>query len=496
MNSLKATADKSKSKSLAEAAPATHVAEIIYHDGQLMIPNGMGIPEAIDTLYQRQSYLETEVNIQESFDVFPWDGAHAIDAVLTEKFGWSPSVATPGFFGPTPPKMISVEVAPGIYKEVPWGAFSLPGVQGLLHCASDRKNNRVVFKLVAEVIRKDEATVRDIFERVRNYLKTGSIYRGKAIKLRFRDDKGEPLAMPEPKFMDVSKISTDMVIYSDAVQEQIRVNLFAPIQRVQDCLANDIPVKRGVLLGGTYGTGKTLAAVVASKLAVDAGITYIYVPRADELSDAIEFAKQYQSPACAIFVEDIDRAMHGTRSVKMDDILNIIDGIDTKTANLIVVLTTNDLNAINPAMLRPGRLDAVIEVLPPDAKAVQKLIRLYGGNAIEADTDLSTVGNVLAGNIPAVIAEVVKRAKLAQLSIQDVGTKVTKLTSEALVTAAHSMGPQLALLLKRTAEENAVKVPELETSMVALVRTALNGTKESVGRTENKVNQIAKVVGI
>lgn len=58
---------------------------------------------------------------------------------------------------------------------------------------------------------------------------------------------------------------------------------------------------------GTYGTGKTMAATVASRLAVDAGITYVYVPRADELSDAIEFAKQYQSPACVIFcAEDIE----------------------------------------------------------------------------------------------------------------------------------------------------------------------------------------------
>ena len=39
----------------------------------------------------------------------------------------------------------------------------------------------------------------------------------------------------------------------------------------------------------------------------------------------------------------------------MDDVLNIIDGIDSKKANIITVLTTNDLEGINPAMLRPGR---------------------------------------------------------------------------------------------------------------------------------------------
>ena len=42
----------------------------------------------------------------------------------------------------------------------------------------------VVFQLIAEVLRKDEATVRDIFAKTREFLKTGSIYRGKAIKIR------------------------------------------------------------------------------------------------------------------------------------------------------------------------------------------------------------------------------------------------------------------------------------------------------------------------
>src|SRR3546814_19828879 len=98
----------------------------------------------------------------------------------------------------------------------------------------------------------------------------------------------------------------------------------------------------------------------------------------------------------------------------MDDILNLLDGIDTKNSHIITVLTTNDLQSINPAMLRTGRLDAVIDVTPPDAQAVEKLLRLYGGDAIAADTNLEETGRVQAGNIRAAIAEGVKRAKLDQ----------------------------------------------------------------------------------
>lgn len=219
---------------------------------------------------------------------------------------------------------------------------------------------------------------------------------------------------------------------------------------------------------------------------MDNGITYLYVPRADELSHAIGFAKQNQSPACVIFCEDIDRSLSGERTTEMDDILNVIDGIDTKSTNVIVVLTTNDLNAINPAMLRPGRLDAVIEVLPPDAKAVEKLLRLYGGAAIEPDTDLTKAGQSLAGEIPAVISEVVKRAKLAQLSLQDPGVPVTKLSEAALVASADSMAKQLKLLKERSAAKPRT-ASDVEDALAAVFAKAMGATKEQIEAIHNEV---------
>src|SRR5690606_12165691 len=101
------------------------------------------------------------------------------------------------------------------------------------------------------------------FDRVRHLLQTQSIYRGHAIKLRFRDDDGDPIDLPTPEFMDLTDVDETMLIYSESVQRQVHVNLFTPIERVDDCLHNGIVVKRGVLLAGTYGVGKTLAAKVA-----------------------------------------------------------------------------------------------------------------------------------------------------------------------------------------------------------------------------------------
>lgn len=442
------------SRNLSDEDKRVQVAEVVHHEGQLAIPNGMSVRQAIDLLERREHYLEEEVQVSRTFNVFPWDGANALNIALKDQFGWAAAEATPGFFGKTPPKMITIEVGFGMTRTIPWGRFSLPGITGFLQTGADRKDGRIVFVCHAIVKRQDEKTVEALYDRIGAYLNENSIYAGQAIKIRFRDDNGDLLDMPEPKFMDTSFISRDMLVYSKDVTEAIETNLFAPIERIKDCVANGIPVKRGVLLGGPYGTGKTMAATVASKLAVDNGVTYLYIPHADELNDAIEFAKQYERNACVIFCEDIDRAINGERSVAMDDILNILDGIDTKNAQIITVLTTNHLENINPAMLRPGRLDAIINVNAPDAEAVQRLIRLYGKGTIAESTDLTEAGEILDGAIPAVIAEVVKRAKLAQLRRQEPGTQVEAITAEAVVDAAKSMQSQIDLLNEQSKKKH------------------------------------------
>lgn len=465
-------------KTLNEAVEKKAVAEIVRHGDKLILPDKMKIPEAIDLLERRQRYESEEVAIQETFLAFPWDGAYAMDQILKEKFGWTPAEATYSFFGKNPPQMIQVEIGPNEVAAVPWGKFSLPGVNGELFTGAQMKDGRICFHLTGKVKRDSEDTVREFFAEIRSYLKKNSIYRGKAIKIRFRDDDGEALEMPEPKFLDTSSIDPNNLIYAKDVQDSVETNLFTPILRVHDCVANNIPIKRGVLLGGPYGTGKTLAATVASKHAVDTGLTFIYVTRADELADAIGFAKLYGEPAAVLFCEDIDRAIYTDRTVKVDDILNIIDGVDSKHLNLITVLTTNHLENINAAMLRPGRLDAIIEVTPPDAAAAERLLRFYGGKSIEADEDLTEAAVKLDGTIPAVIAEVVKRAKLAQLRLQAPGTKVTKLTGKALDTAAFTMKTQNELLEK--ASRPKAEKPTLDQALGEVVAAAVQRGDTSV----------------
>lgn len=473
-----------------------HVAEVVHHGEKVILPDGMDIPSAISLLERRQEYLEEDVALMETYDVFPFDGALALDFVLTAKYGWSPASATPGMFGPRPPSLINVRTGPGAtdMKRVSWGRFMLPQIEGHLDLSADLQDGRYRFRMTASVKRKDEGTIQDIFEKVRARLLTDSIYKGKAIKIKFRDDDGDPIAMPAPEFIDTSKINPAQLIFSRHVEDAVFTNLFTPILRVNDCIANGIPVKRGVLLGGTYGTGKTLAASVAARHAVDCGITYVYIPNAAELGEAIEFAKQYQSPACVIFCEDVDRVLSGERDSDMDELLNLIDGIDTKSANVIVVLTTNALDKVEPAMLRPGRLDAVIDVTAPDAEAAERLLRFYAGKTIPDDINLSASAEALAGQIPAIISEVVNRAKLSQLRLQEPGTKLKFLSEAALLEASVTMQAQTKLLSDRTKTQK-VEGLDIGDMIGEVVREQLGSIHEDLEKLSRTVNSVKSLVG-
>lgn len=476
--------------------PRTQVAAIEKSGERLVIPAGWSAQQALDLLKRRMAYEQEEVTVNETFNVFPWDGAVSLHKVLTEKYGWAEAVPTPGFFSDNPPQLIMVDTDWDQKTQVVWGRIVLPNIKGYIDTGVDKQAGRYVFKLTATVKRESELTVQALFEEIRAYTYAHSIYRGKALKMRFRDDKGKLLDMPEPTFLNAMAVDPSMLVYSEPVMRAIDTSLFTPIRRVRDCLRNGISLKRGVLLGGTFGTGKTMAAAVASRYAVENGVTYLYVPRADELADAIVFAKQYQSPACVVFCEDIDRAiLAGERSVKMDDILNIIDGIDSKYSNIIVVLTTNELEKIHAAMLRPGRLDAVVEVTKPDAKAVEKLLRIYGKDVIAPEVDLTRAGQILQGNIPAVIAEVIKRVKLSQLKFQEPGSYITKVGEQAVIDAAETMQQQIELL-ERAINGQPDTGSKLEHALKSVVQQAMNDDSQDVKETIRLVEGVAKRVGV
>lgn len=416
--------------------------KIERHGSKIILPNdpsAMPIPKAIDALKRLMADEESEMGVRETIDAYPLDGAVAFMMALKHKYGWASPIPTPGFFGPCPPQMATVEIGPNPEDkiQVPWGSFQVPNIEKPLVTSVENGEFGLVFAISGTLRKREIHVLKDIAELTQRIVRERSIYRGKAIRIRTDDDGDMNVNVP-PSFIATDHIKPTELIFPESVQSLVETNIYTLIRRTQICRDNGIPLKRGVLLEGQFGVGKTMCATVTAKYCVENGWTFITLDRATGLRQALEFAKRY-APA-VVFAEDIDRSTE-ERDDNANDLSLVLDGALSKNSEVMVVLTTNNVDKIHPVMLRPGRLDAVISVLPPDAKAVERLIRLYARSTLSPAVNLETIGKQLEGHIPAVIREVVERSKLAMIARGG-----DSLAEQDLIVSATGMKQHMALL--------------------------------------------------
>lgn len=430
---------------------------LVREGTKIVLPPDMSIREAVIWLTRLEAEEELEIAIDEEIEAFPMEGAFAFAKAISRTYGFSGLVPTPGWFGrKNPPTLVSIEVGINQTEQVPWGRVEVPNIAGYLETGTCKKDGRLIFRIGGVTRQKSVQAVKDLAALTRELVRTESIYRGHAIRVAFParagDDEEDEKFNPRdcPRFVDTSAFLADELILSDDIQQAITTSLFTPIEHTQKCRDYEIPLKRGILLEGDYGVGKTFAANVAARKCVENGWTAIYINRAADLEPAIHFARSYQ-PAL-IFAEDIDRVMEGGRDEKVDAILNKIDGVDTKGMELIVCLTTNRVEHIEIGMLRPGRLDAVITVKPPDAIASLRLVRLYARGLLDEQGDFTAVGYKLAGHKPAVIREIIERSKLAAIARLS-PEEPLQLSAADLAFAADEMTNHLRLLTPKPVDD-------------------------------------------
>ena len=460
----------------------------IQHQGSEIIlpgePKDMSLDDAIKQLRRKKEELETEVAVYEPVDAFPWDGANAFMLAMREKYGWTQAVPKQSFFGPIPPTVVKIDIGPHVEDtaSIIWGSFQLPNIEATLETAFDWKDNRPIFCIRGKTKRKHHPAIAELATRTRQLVRERSIYKGKAIRLKCEDD-GQLNVDEPPSFMNVDEIKPEELIFSRNTEDLVETNVLTPIKKTELCKRLKIPLARGILLEGPFGVGKTLLAGVTAKVCQDNGWTFMVIDQVAALSTAIDFARLYAP--CVVFSEDIDRVLKGDRTAEMDAILNTVDGVQSKSDSIITILTTNDVEAINQAMLRPGRLDAVISIKAPDAEAAERLVRLYGRGLIEPTERLTKAGKALEGQIPAVIREVVERSKLGALmranSEEDI--RKIKLIDEDLETQAKGMQDHLDLLNK---DRTKVPTPEeavgnaMRDIMVKSVPGSMNGMASNI----------------
>jgi transitional endoplasmic reticulum ATPase len=407
---------------------------------QIVLPESMSYDEAIEWLHRKREEDESEVGIRHTINCHPLDGAFALLRAIKDTYGWSQMVPTPGFFGSTPPAMVTMQTSPKESMQVPWGRMKIPGIAGFIDLNYQASDSIPGFVIGGKTLNKDKHKVHDLAKKAQAIVEQDSIYHGKALSVNLewlREGRDFDPDVHGFKFMDLSGV--DGLVFDEDTEGILDTTLFALIEDADKMRANNVPLKRGILLEGPFGVGKTLTAKVTAAKAVANGWTFMLCEDARDLEQVIHLARRYEP--VVIFCEDIDRVVLQKRTIGVDKILNIMDGIGSKDSEMIAVLTTNHVEKIQKGLIRPGRLDAVIPLRAPDADAAIRLVRQYGGELMSTDEDLSDIGDMLAGKIPAVIREVVERSKIARIRHGH-----DDIRSEDLRIAAKGMERHLALL--------------------------------------------------
>ena len=185
---------------------------------------------------------------------------------------------------------------------------------------------------------------------------------------------------------------------------------------------------RGVLLTGDPGTGKTLLArAVASEAGVPflsasgSGFQEMFVGVGAARVRSLFAAARKKAP-CIVFIDEIDAVgrsrskggdgASGEHDQTLNQLLVEMDGFDPRTG-IVVIASTNRLDVLDPAILRPGRFDRQVVVPLPDMRGRTEILGVHARRLeLAASVDLGSVARGTPGFSGAELANLLNEAAI------------------------------------------------------------------------------------
>lgn len=231
---------------------------------------------------------------------------------------------------------------------------------------------------------------------------------------------------PERPIVEASPSLDELVGYGEA--KTWGLALARDIESWRDGTINWADVDRGLLLSGPPGTGKTMFAGAVARTC-DARLVATSIARwqsAGHLDDTLKAMRKSFDEASAnrpsiLFIDEFDGIADRSRIVGtghetywtqvINFLLELIDGHD-RLEGVVVIGATNYPEGIDPALLRPGRLDRHIQIALPDIEERKHLARSYFGAHL-SDEELNAISAATAGLTGASFQKASRDAKRA-----------------------------------------------------------------------------------
>jgi transitional endoplasmic reticulum ATPase len=238
-----------------------------------------------------------------------------------------------------------------------------------------------------------------------------------------------PLSRSATEEVAVGSVTLDDVGDMAETKQALTEAVLWPLQHPETFERLGVEPPRGVLLYGPPGCGKTFVV----RALASSGRLSVHAVKGAELMDkwvgasekAVRdlFRRARDSAPSMVFLDELD-ALAPRRGQSFDSgvtdrvvaaLLTELDGIEP-LRNVVVVGATNRPDLIDPALLRPGRLEKLVFVEPPDADARREILRTAGKSVpLSADVDLDALADELDGYSAADCVALLREAALTAM---------------------------------------------------------------------------------
>ncbi len=235
------------------------------------------------------------------------------------------------------------------------------------------------------------------------------------------DQVKEPVrAVPRISYEDIGGLRP--------VVQKVREMIELPLRHPELFERLGVEAPRGVLLHGPPGTGKTLLArAVASETKanfISLGgpeiMSKFYGESEERLREV--FKEAQENAPSIVFIDEIDSIAPKREEVTgevekrvVSQLLSLMDGLHSR-GKVVVIGATNRINAIDPALRRPGRFDREIEIGVPDREGRLEILQIHTrGMPLADDVDLKKLADVTHGFVGADLEALAKEAAIRAL---------------------------------------------------------------------------------